>query len=147
MRFFSEGVARVTTAPTRRRTLTALLAFLALAGLVLAVFWRGTALSVTPVTLLATLEGDLSPVVIDVRTRAEFRSGHIPGSLNIPLHVVLTRYDDLALARDRPLVVYCGTGPRACIASFVLQMVGFDQVYVLEGQLKGWVGAGHPLAL
>ncbi|MEZ4701806.1 MAG: rhodanese-like domain-containing protein [Rhodothermales bacterium] len=116
------------------------------AGLALVIYWRGTALTVTPAMLDGALRSESSPTLIDVRTGYEYARGHIPNAISIPLHVLLTRYDELAIAPDKPVVVYCGHGPRACIASFVLQLVGFEQVYVLKGQITGWRDAGLPLS-
>lgn len=144
MRSPTYGVTRVTTALTRKRLLYGTLVLL-LSGLVLIVFWRGTALSVTPAALVSRIGTDSAPAVLDVRLGFEYAKGHLPGALSLPLHVLLLHYEDLVIAQDKPVVVYCGTGFRACIASFILQVVGFEQVYVLEGQLGGWERAGFPI--
>ncbi len=139
------AVKHVTTVFTPRR-LVALTLVVFLCAFSIAVYWTGTALSVAPAALRGQMAAPGSPTVIDVRFGFEYRRGHLPGAINLPLHTLLLRHEELALARDKPLVVYCGTGPRACLASFILKMVGFTTVYVLDGQLGGWRDAGFPLA-
>jgi rhodanese-related sulfurtransferase len=56
--------------------------------------------------------------IVDVRTRAEFERGSIPGARNIPLDELRGRLDELPV--DRPLVVYCEVGQRAYYATRVL---------------------------
>jgi rhodanese-related sulfurtransferase len=130
---------------TRQRLLLLTLVLL-LSGFALAVYIRGTALSVSPASLVGIIGTATAPAILDVRFGFEFAKGHIPGALSMPLHVLLFGYEDLMIAFDKPIVVYCGTGVRACIASFLLQLVGFEQVYILEGHLSGWEHAGFPLA-
>jgi rhodanese-related sulfurtransferase len=141
-----ESVTRVTTALTRKRLFTGVFVLL-LSGFSFVIYWSGAAMSVTPGMLLAQTRGQTPPAVLDVRFGFEFARGHIPGAVNVPLHAILVRYEDLAIARDAPVVVYCGTGPRACIASFVLKLVGFEQVYILDGQFGGWQEAGLPVVV
>ncbi|HTN21519.1 MAG TPA: rhodanese-like domain-containing protein [Pelobium sp.] len=65
--------------------------------------------------------------LIDVRTIAEFNSGHIKGSLNIPLQILL---DNLAkLKRDKPVIVCCASGMRSASAKNVLKSKGFTEVH------------------
>ena len=76
--------------------------------------------------------------VVDVRTNAEFISGHIANSLSIPL-------DQLAAAvsgwdKSRPVVVYCATGARSAEAATYLADQGFKQVYDLTAGMVGWKG-------
>jgi rhodanese-related sulfurtransferase len=65
--------------------------------------------------------------VVDVRTRAEFSSGHAAGSLNIPLDQLESRLGELD--RARPVLVCCATGSRSAFAKSVLQSAGFAEVH------------------
>jgi rhodanese-related sulfurtransferase len=47
--------------------------------------------------------------------------------------------------RDRPLVVYCGHGPRAYLAGAALQRHGFSHVMYLEGHMRKWKQMSLPL--
>jgi rhodanese-related sulfurtransferase len=98
---------------------------------------------VAPHALLALIDMGRAPVIVDVRTSAEFRRGHVPGAINAPVQT-LTRVP-AALAQavpDEPLVVYCGHGPRAMMARALLHRLGFREVTLLEGHMAGWRRAG-----
>jgi len=85
-----------------------------------------------------------APAILDVRSAAEFRSGHVPGAVNMPFWLLPFRLQSLALRRDEPLVVYCGHGPRAQIARTVLEREGFQQVMLLTGHMQAWRKARLP---
>lgn len=75
---------------------------------------------------VAELKADGAQVV-DVRTRAEFASGHAGGSVNIPLDQLEARLSELD--KDRPVLVCCATGSRSAFAKSVLQAAGFANVH------------------
>lgn len=70
--------------------------------------------------------------LLDVRTRGEFGSGHLPGAINIPLQELPGRLKD-AGAKDAPIVVYCLSGARSAQAKRVLEAGGFTAVHDLGG--------------
>ena len=65
--------------------------------------------------------------MIDVRTSAEFSSGHATGSKNIPLDRLQDRLKDLD--RKRPILVCCATGSRSAMAKTLLERAGFAEVH------------------
>ena len=83
--------------------------------------------------------------VLDVRPEDEFRQGHVPGALNIPLSQLEQRLAELPV--DREVVAYC-RGPW-CVLSFeavaVLRQRGY-QVRRLEDGFPEWKVAGLPVA-
>jgi rhodanese-related sulfurtransferase len=99
---------------------------------------------VDPVELLERMGGSAPPVILDVRSRAEYTAGHIPGSIHIPFWSVLWRTDELGAAPDDPIVVYCGHGPRALLARTALRRRGFTRVACLAGHMSTWRQAGYP---
>ena len=106
-------------------------------------------------TAFATDRGDA--VLIDVREPAEFETGHIPGSINIPrgvlefqvdAHPAVANVGDPALSRkERPIVVACRTGGRAALAAANLQRMGFADVRSIGGGVVAWAEAGLPLVV
>ncbi|NYE19772.1 FAD-dependent oxidoreductase [Microbacterium immunditiarum] len=83
-------------------------------------------------------------LVLDVRTRAEFATGHIPGALNIPHTELRDRLDEVTdAASGRPVRVLCAAGVRANIAHRVLVGAGFDSASLSGGiqTLRQWHGA------
>jgi rhodanese-related sulfurtransferase len=65
--------------------------------------------------------------IIDVRTEAEFRNGHIKGALNIPLNKLSAHCSKLK--KDKPIITCCASGIRSASAKSMLQANGFSQVY------------------
>jgi rhodanese-related sulfurtransferase len=96
----------------------------------------------TPAELVARIASGTPPVVLDVRSRAEFERGHVPGALHAPFLQVRRRARALQLSPGAELVVYCGHGPRARIAAAVLSRAGFSRVQLLDGHWAGWTRAG-----
>lgn len=94
-------------------------------GLVIAfVAWR----VLTTVQARRRIPGLLSEgaQVLDVRSSAEFAGGHAPGSLNIPLHELEKRADELD--RNRWVIVCCASGTRSAVARRRLRRQGFENV-------------------
>lgn len=85
-------------------------------------------------------------VIVDVRDSGEFRSGHIANARNIPLAELQNRITELEKYKDRPLLVYCNTGPRAGSACVQLKKSGFTNVSSLQGGLPAWTGASLPIS-
>jgi hydroxyacylglutathione hydrolase len=92
--------------------------------------------------LLAQIDGGAAPIILDVRSGAEFRAGHVPGALHVPFWKVRVRVRSIPAASDDPVVVYCGHGPRAWFAGAVLRKCGFQRVSYLEGHFSRWRAAG-----
>lgn len=100
--------------------------------------------SVTAEELSTAIVAGTAPAILDVRSRAEFLSGHVPGAFHIPFWQIARRISTLSASREDPIVVYCGHGPRAWIAGATLRSHGFVRVSYLEGHMSGWRRAGLP---
>tara|TARA_R110002072_G_scaffold143704_4_gene289731 strand:- start:1653 stop:1964 length:312 start_codon:yes stop_codon:yes gene_type:complete len=65
--------------------------------------------------------------IIDVRTKEEFRSGHIKGSKNIPLQSLGGNYSKLN--KSKPIITCCASGMRSASAKRMLKSQGFEEVH------------------
>jgi phage shock protein E len=63
--------------------------------------------------------------ILDVRTVAEFNSGHVVGSKNIPLQEVTARIDEIK-ALTQPLVLCCASGGRSGQTTAYLSQLGIE---------------------
>ena len=77
--------------------------------------------------------------IIDVRTAGEYRSGHIRGSVNIPLDTLQRNLSKLK--KDKPIITCCASGMRSASAKSILKSGGFTEVY--NG--GGWMGLQNKL--
>lgn len=66
-------------------------------------------------------------VLVDVRSPAEYGNGHSEGSLNLPLHQLAQRVNEIP--PSVPVVVGCASGSRSGIAARQLKKLGFHEVY------------------
>ena len=76
------------------------------------------------------LPADGSVTLLDVRTPAEYKGGHIPGFINIELDSLRERIDELD--NSKPAYVHCRSGLRSYLACRILEQRGFD-CYNLSG--------------
>jgi phage shock protein E len=81
-------------------------------------------------------------VLIDVRTREEFASGHIAGAINIPVEEVSQRLAEFPT--DQPVVLYCRSGNRSAQAANILTNAGYNGLYDLGGIID-WQAQGLPV--
>lgn len=81
-------------------------------------------------------------VIIDVRTPAEYRDGHIPGVANIPLDQLAGRAGEVP--KDRKVLLICRSGSRSAQGAGILRAQGFAQVYSIDGGMNVWPGPVVP---
>lgn len=77
-------------------------------------------------------------VLVDVRTPQEYSQGHIPGSINVPLHA-LSQIEYHVAETDVPLYVYCRSGARSSQAAGILGALGYDKVKNIGG-ISSYIG-------
>ncbi len=64
-------------------------------------------------------------LIVDVRTASEFNSGHIGGSVNIPVDQIKTKVKDLK-SKNKPVITCCRSGNRSGVAKNILQAAGVE---------------------
>ena len=67
-------------------------------------------------------------IVLDVRTKKEYESGHINGSINIAVNL-LTNHLSKLKDKNKPIITCCASGMRSGSAKQFLQSNGYTQVY------------------
>jgi phage shock protein E len=101
---------------------------------------EATADESTP-ALARRLVREQGALLLDVRSAAEFESGHVEGAKLVPHDEVGGRIDEIAGwldgDRSRPIVVYCRSGKRSKNAKQTLEQAGFTQVVDLGG-MSSW---------
>jgi rhodanese-related sulfurtransferase len=82
--------------------------------------------------------------LLDVREVHEFRAGHVPGAINIPLALLPVRVQELPA--DAKLHIICQSGNRSMTACQWLARNGRESVNVLGGT-GTWVLSGKPVEM
>jgi len=70
---------------------------------------------------------DEDALLIDVRTPAEYASGHVEGALNLPLERFVQEYAGIAPDKTRQIVLYCRSGARSGQAMQFLQQLNYQR--------------------
>jgi phage shock protein E len=67
-------------------------------------------------------------IILDVRSTAEYASGHLKGSLNIPVDALASNLDKLK-NKNIPIITCCASGMRSAAAKSILLNKGYSAVY------------------
>jgi rhodanese-related sulfurtransferase len=78
--------------------------------------------------------------IVDVRSKSEYSSGHIKGSINIPLDTLSNNLNKIK-DKNKPVITCCASGMRSASAKGILTSKGFTQVY--NG--GGWYGLNNKI--
>ena len=82
------------------------------------------------------------PLLLDVRTRAEFAVSHLPQAGQVEPDAPASVLQEV---RDRAIVTYCSVGYRSGAFAARLQAAGFTNVLNLEGSIFQWANEGRPI--
>lgn len=99
--------------------------------------------AITVTELLEQQASGKNIVVVDVRKSGEYKSGHVPGAVNIPHDKLDKKLDKLSQADS--VVLYCFNGKRTRQAEQTLLDNHFENVFHLEGGLTSWRQHGRKL--
>lgn len=82
---------------------------------------------------------DINPneyTIIDVRSRREFREGHINRAINIPLADIKKNIEKQIPNKQTKILLYCQYGTRSKKAAYILENLGYTQIYNLRGGIE-----------
>jgi hydroxyacylglutathione hydrolase len=101
--------------------------------------WRSASLptAVTPQISAEELRSDVTRVhLVDVRSPYEWRAGHLPGAVNIPVGEIPARIGELPAGR--PIVMVCESGSRSSLAASLLAQEGVPGVVNMTGGMAAY---------
>ena len=124
-------------------SVAAVVILLLLLGNELLRFLRGER-RLSPVDAVRVINSE-DALVVDVRSVADFKKGHILNARNIPLARLADHEKELSKNKERPILCYCALGSTAPQACERLRKMGFNTVYSLKGGLNAWEGASLPV--
>jgi rhodanese-related sulfurtransferase len=111
--------------------------------------WRGVDVKLTSISLETceeirrTLASPSPPQLVDVRSRAEWLKGHLPGAISLPLLDIETAKD--VIDPSRTALLYCQEGFRATTAASILLRNGATRIGILIDGVEGWLALGLAL--
>lgn len=82
--------------------------------------------------------------IVDVREPDEWREGHIPGAVHIPLGSLASRLGELD--PNQEIVTVCRSGSRSAQAAELLQQAGYRRASSLAGGMLAWSRQSLPVA-
>ncbi len=90
----------------------------------------------SPSKVVELVEKKTEPfILVDVRTPEEYRSGHIPGALNIPVDTIGN--NPPTSQKDALIILYCRSGNRSGVAKKILEQAGYTRI-VNFGAVSRW---------
>jgi phage shock protein E len=121
-----------------------LLAIVALLGLLLVSGCSSSATAVQTVDPQAWLQTASQPgvTVVDVRSPAEFASGHVDGAVNIDVEGPSFSADIEKLDKAGTYALYCHSGRRSALAADQMSQAGFTSITNLKGGIADLQAAG-----
>ncbi len=84
-------------------------------------------------------------VVLDIRTPEEFAEGHLAGAINIDYYADDFEAQLAELDLSVPYVMYCRSGNRSSKALPLMDSIGFEEVYELDGGISAWQASGNSI--
>ena len=95
--------------------------------------------------LLTDKDEKKRPLIIDIRTSAEFREGHLEGARQIDFLEEDFSTKVRKLDRTRAYLIHCRSGGRSSRSLALWKKLGFKKVYHLDGGILTWEKARHPV--
>ena len=88
---------------------------------------------------------NIDPFILDVRTPPEFKQGHLPNAVLIPVQELQKRIKEIADKKNQDILIYCATGNRSTMASKILIDQGFKRIYNLRYGIYDWTKKKYPI--
>lgn len=82
---------------------------------------------------------------IDVREDNEYAKDHAAGAKHLGRGILERDVETLIPDKGAEIVLYCGGGFRSALAAESLQKMGYRNVISMDGGIKAWREAGHPM--
>ena len=95
--------------------------------------------------LIQNLKGNLSFIILDVRTPEEYQQGHIEGAINLNYYDSNFKKQLSELSKSKIYLVYCYSGARSSKVVDMMKRLKFTSVYNLYGGIMNWEKYKFPL--
>lgn len=83
-------------------------------------------------------ENKESYILIDVREQEEWDKGHFEEAIHLPMGQLQTEFEKTVPSKNATVILHCARGGRSTLACTVLDMMGYTNLYNLEGGYLGY---------
>ena len=90
------------------------------------------------------LQNNETFVFIDVREESEWQKGRAKNAIHIGKGVIERDIESNVPDKSTEVVLYCGGGFRSALAADALNKMGYQNVFSMDGGMRGWLAAGLP---
>lgn len=94
--------------------------------------------SIIAPTEVKTLNATGQIYIIDIRSAADFATGHIENAHNVAVGDILTHIQGVDLSPYTKVAIVCYTGQTAGWAASILRLMGYDKVYSMKWGMSSW---------
>lgn len=94
--------------------------------------------SIIAASELKTLNETGQVYIMDIRSAADFASGHIANAVNVALADIVTHIKTVNMANYTKVAVVCYTGQTSGFATSILRLLGYDKVFSLKWGMCSW---------
>lgn len=84
-------------------------------------------------------------ILLDVRTPGEFKSSRLEGAILMDFYDADFKEQLATLDPSKTVYVYCRSGNRSSQTGLLMQTMGFEEVYNLQGGIGAWQRKGYPV--
>jgi phage shock protein E len=74
--------------------------------------------------------------ILDVRSQKEFKKGHYPNAINIPIEPINKINEKNISNLKEPILIYCRSGRRAKNAAKIIKNLGKNELYIINRTYK-----------
>lgn len=92
---------------------------------------------ISAIELQNKIKEDNDLVILDIREKDDYESGHIEGAMLLAQNDVVHEIENIVFEKDTPICVYCYSGVRSSRVAMILEYLGYNEVYNLGG-IDNW---------
>ncbi len=103
-------------------------------------------LQLSPSMAIRLMNNNDDMLILDVRSVADYKKGHIKGARNVALKDMAAEIEKLGNYKNSPVLLYCNSGNTVTAAIKILKKAGFEKINNLDGGIAAWKEAKLPVS-
>ncbi len=95
--------------------------------------------------LISQRNGDPNFIILDIRTPAEFKAGHLQGAVLLDYYSKTYLNELKRMNKTKTYLIYCRSGNRSGKSLGLIKIMGFQSVYNMDQGIIGWFKKGYKI--